>query len=184
MPRTDQTNTPTGIQKTALMTTRGITWVAAIFTLTVAALLIANAVATRASDPLELPQLEQLRETFKKQAKNQPVIDEARQLDLLARHAFFSSQTFVRRGGKLLLIGAIVLLISANLAYGLKKRFPYPGPYAPDESSLRVAKAALYSLKTESDAMDFADRMTIRCEHSLRASSIFFGQRSPPFSAH
>ena len=174
MSQAEQNSARPEIRGVILMSAKGTSWVSAIFTLTVAALLMANTVTRHASDPLERPQLEQL---FKQQANNPAVMKEARQLDRLARHDFFSSQAFARRGATLLLIGAITLLISANLAYGLKKRFTYPGPYAPNESSLRVAKTSRIALCVFAAIVVAVALMIIRASFPTPLSD---GERLPP----
>lgn len=101
--------------------------VAGLFCLIVCVLLIANYVQVRAADPLNHPQLLQLR----RQLADAPdldsqLVDQIRALDLLARKAYFTSRAHLRVGGHLLLGGVVVLLIALKLAARWRPDIPAP----------------------------------------------------------
>jgi outer membrane protein assembly factor BamB len=107
--------------------------VALIFTALVSILMLIGYFQLRAQDPLELESLQALEERLKDEPNNDELRDEIRNLDLLARKAFFTSQWQVRAGRYLLLIGGIVLVFSLRVYYTAEIRIGKPGlPGIPD----------------------------------------------------
>jgi len=107
--------------------------VAGVFCLAVCVLLIANHVQVRAADPLNHPELLQLRRQLAEASDLNPeLVGQIRALDLLARKAYFTSQAHLRMGGHLLLGGVVVLLIALKLATRWRPELPEPagGPEA------------------------------------------------------
>jgi outer membrane protein assembly factor BamB len=108
--------------------------VAGLFALVVCVLLIANYLQVSAVNPLDNPQLVELR----KQLAAAPETDEKmvqtiRGMDLLARKAFFTSQEELRTGGYLLLGSVALLLIALKIAAVARPKLPEPSePEGPD----------------------------------------------------
>lgn len=100
--------------------------VTAVFCLVTVVLLIANAVQLRISDPLNSPALVALREQFAGDTGNEALKQDIRTLDLLARKAYFTGQAQIRRGGIILLAGAVVLIVLIVLIDDLRMTLPDP----------------------------------------------------------
>ncbi len=108
-----------------------VTVVSGLFSLVVAASLIANYVQIRAASPLDNPELLELRENLAENPDPDDVlVQKIRVLDLLSRKAFFTSQAHLRMGGQLLLGGAVVFLIALKLATRWNPKPPIPGDAA------------------------------------------------------
>ena len=74
---------------------RALWWlgaVAAVFSLVVSILMIANHISLKRLDPVHSPALERLVEQLKASPQDEALREEIRELDLLARRAFFHSQ--------------------------------------------------------------------------------------------
>ena len=97
-----------------------VIWISGIFTALVSLLLILNYLQIRASEPLESPALKMLVERLSAESDNQQLMDEIRQLDLLARKAYFNSLWYIRTGAYLLLIGSIVLIAALRIYFTLR----------------------------------------------------------------
>ncbi len=101
--------------------------VSGLFVLVVAVLLIANYLQIEAIAPLDNPELLALRKQLKDAPEpNEQLVQEIRAMDLLARKAFFTSQTHLRMGGQLLLAGAVLFLVSFRLAARWRPAQPAP----------------------------------------------------------
>lgn len=102
--------------------------VSALFSFAVCVLLIANYYQVRTINPLENPQLLQLRAQLAAAPKaDETLVQQVRALDLFARKAFFTSQAHLRIGGHLLLGGVIVFLVSFKLTSSWRPRLPELG---------------------------------------------------------
>lgn len=93
---------------------------AGIFTIAVAILLLINYMQIRSGSPLESQALDNLLERLAEDRANPELINEIRQLDLLARKAYFTSIWQINTGGYLLLFGAIVTIIALRVGKGLR----------------------------------------------------------------
>ncbi len=103
--------------------------VAAAFGLAVVLLMVADWARYRATDPTELPALQELRERYRDAPDSDELRDEIRQLDALARRAHFSSVTFRQRGAGLLLGAGVVLLLALAGRRSLSPTGPAPVPW-------------------------------------------------------
>ncbi len=112
----------------------GVAVVSGLFSLTVSILLVANYVQVTAINPLDTPQLLQLRQQLAAAPEaDAKLIEQIRTMDLLARRAFFTSQSHLKLGGSLLLGGVIVLLTALRTARRFKPRLPEPQGPPPSE---------------------------------------------------
>ena len=114
--------------------------VAGVFLALVSLLLILNYMQIRASDPLESQALKTLVERLSSDPGNHQLMDEIRQLDLLARKAYFNSLWQIRTGAWLLVIGAVALVIALRVLYTLKFSIDRPA-----EETVKAGKARLLS---------------------------------------
>ena len=111
----------------------GVATVAGVFSLIVCVLIVTHYVQIRAIAPLDNPELLRLREVLvQSQGKDEALVEQIRALDLLSRKAFFTSQAHLRRGGQLLLVGAVVFLVALRLAARWNRKPPAPEE-GPDE---------------------------------------------------
>ncbi|MCD6288567.1 MAG: PQQ-binding-like beta-propeller repeat protein [Candidatus Hydrogenedentes bacterium] len=111
--------------------------VASIFTLVVCIALISNYLMLTLNNPLDNPELVKLREQLAASSgDNAALIEQIRAMDLLARKAFFTSQTQIRTGAFMLLGGAVVMLVSFKLAALWNPRLPKPSSARQDKPSL------------------------------------------------
>jgi len=100
--------------------------IAGVFTALVSLLMLLNYMQIRGSEPLESRALELLVERLSAEPGNQELIAEIRQLDLLARRAYFNSLWQIHTGGYLLLFGGIVLVIALRTLYNLQFKIQKP----------------------------------------------------------
>lgn len=91
---------------------RGVILVSGSFSLLIAILLTINWIQLKRTDPLNSPALVIRNEQLIHDPGNVQLQEEIRQLDLLARKAFFTSQWQIRTGGYLLLAGLLIMVIA------------------------------------------------------------------------
>lgn len=90
-----------------------VTVVAGLFSLVVFLLLLMNYAQVKAADPINDLTLTELREQYAAAPeRDEALAQRIRELDLLTRKAFFTSQTHLRIGGMLLLAGVVVFLVA------------------------------------------------------------------------
>jgi len=89
-------------------------------------LLLLNYWNIQKTDPLESEALASLVERLKEEPNNDALKLEIRQLDLLARKAYFTSHWQVRTGGFLLLFSSITLVLLLKILYDMKKKIELP----------------------------------------------------------
>jgi outer membrane protein assembly factor BamB len=111
---------------------RSVALAAALFSLIVCVLLAADFVRIQKMDPLNDPQLLQLREKLAASTGgSEALVEQIRTFDLYARRAFFSSQAQRHMGGFLLLGGAAVCFIALKLSRLWKPELPKVGKTEP-----------------------------------------------------
>lgn len=98
----------------------------------IALLLLLNYLQIKRAAPLESAAMEALLERLEEEPNNEELKAEIRNLDLLARKAFFNNQWQVNTGALLLLISAIVFGISLNALNKLKTKIEMPEQEEPD----------------------------------------------------
>lgn len=101
---------------------RWIAWIAAVFSLIVAVLLIANFVQTNLNDPVDTKTIPALVERLSQDPADESLKAEIRAFDLMARKAYFTSQWQLRTGSYLLLLGVIVLILSVRYILSAKSK--------------------------------------------------------------
>ncbi len=90
---------------------RLMAFISGVFSILLCILIIINFVQLKRTDPLNTPALTYLQEQLSKDPGNTALQQEIRQVDLLARKAFFTSQWQIRTGAYLLAISLILLVI-------------------------------------------------------------------------
>jgi outer membrane protein assembly factor BamB len=100
--------------------------IAAVFTALVSLLMILNYLQIRNIDPIESKALNMLVERLSADPGNHELIEEIRQLDLLARKAYFNSIWQIRTGAWLLIIGAVVLIMALRTHQNLRFAIDQP----------------------------------------------------------
>jgi outer membrane protein assembly factor BamB len=91
---------------------RGIAIVAAVYSFVFSVLIIANFAQINRVDPVNTKVINTLVERLKANPNDNQLREEIRQLDLLARKAYFTNQWQIRNGGYMLLAGVLVLIIA------------------------------------------------------------------------
>ncbi len=120
-------------------------YVAAVFSLVVTILLIANNLSLRRLDPVHSPALARLMEELKSNPKDEALREEIRELDYLTRRAFFTSQHFTHVGVGLLVGGLAVMVICFKTLNAYTARPAYPDSRDPKED---LAATALWARKS------------------------------------
>ena len=120
--------------------------VSCVFSLLVGMLLVSNSMAVRMASPLELPELEHLREILKASPVDQAVTDKIRDLDQVVRHLYFTGLASRKMGIILLLTGMVVSLLSLQAVAWLRRRQPEPRGYPPGPDPLQAESVARWVL--------------------------------------
>lgn len=107
---------------------------AAMFSLILCILLIADFVKIQKMDPLNDPNLLQLhKELAASPGGSEALVEQIRTFDLYARRAFFSNQEQRRAGGLLLLGGAIICFIALKFSVLWKPKLPAAKKAEPED---------------------------------------------------
>ena len=118
---------------------------AAVFSLVVCILLIANQVSVTRLDPVHSPALAKLVDQLKANPRDATLREEIRELDLLTRRAFFTSQHFTHVGVALLVGGLAVMVICFKTLNAYRAAPPYPDASDPKPD---LAATALWARKS------------------------------------
>ena len=105
---------------------QGLGIIGAFFSLVICVLIIANNLSLRATDPIHSEGLEQLLGEMKANPGNQAIKEEIRELDFIARRAFFTSQHFNRLAIYYLLGGLVVTVVAFKALGTYREPVPYP----------------------------------------------------------
>ena len=101
-----------------------ISWVSGVFSAILCVLISINFLQTKRADPLNTQTMNVLIERLKANPGDDQLRTEIRELDLLARKAFFTSQWQVRTGGMLLFFNVVVVILCFQIVDYLKKKIP------------------------------------------------------------
>ena len=105
---------------------RGLAAVAMIFSLLVCVLLAASIAQTRGAAPLDSPALQRLITELQSSPDNAQLKEQIRELDLLARNAYFTGQSFRRTGAWMLLTGVAIALAAWKWLSAVRRRVQRP----------------------------------------------------------
>lgn len=103
---------------------RGIAIAAGIFSFVFCILIIANFTQINRVDPVNTKVINALVERLKENPNDNQLREEIRELDLLARKAYFTNQWQIRNGGYMLMIGVLVLIIALQFIRLATKELP------------------------------------------------------------
>lgn len=112
---------------------QAVAWVSGLFSLVTCILLIVNQIQIMSLDPLNLEQMKQLRKAIGEDRANPDLREKTQLLQLMARRAFFTNQTYLRAAGALLLGGVAIFLASIKTFVELRLKLPVPLGQAPRE---------------------------------------------------
>jgi outer membrane protein assembly factor BamB len=113
-------------------------YISGIFTVLVALLLLLNYLQIKTNKPLESKSMELLIERMKDEPNNEELKQEIRNLDLMARKAFFTNQWQINTGRYLLLFGAIVFIVALRYYYSLIFKKEKPKKQSSDEERKKI----------------------------------------------
>ena len=99
---------------------RGVAWIAAIFSLVISLMLIANYIQLKSVDPLESPALQTLVERLHQNPNDDVLKKDIRALDLMIRKAYFTSQWQIRTGSWMLVLGVLVFILAIRYQNALR----------------------------------------------------------------
>ncbi len=97
-------------------------YVAGLFTLFIAVMMIIGYIQLENIRPLENPSLDALREVYDQDPNNEDIKEQIRALDLMARRAFFSTRWQIETGTYLLIAGALIFIVSQRLLYTERRK--------------------------------------------------------------
>lgn len=103
---------------------QSIAFAAALLAFVICILVLVNYFQVKRSDPLNSPVMKSLVEKYKSNPDDEQLKAEIRELDLLARKAFFTNQWQIRTGGYLLLISVLVVIICLKTIELLSAKIP------------------------------------------------------------
>lgn len=97
-----------------------------LFTFLVCALMIVNNLRLKATDPIHTPALQRLMIELKASPQNEVLKAQIREMDYLARRAFFTSQRFNQTAIWLLSGGLLVTVVAFKTLSACHNKLPYP----------------------------------------------------------
>jgi len=110
-------------------------YISGIFSLIVCLMMLLNYQQLVTTDPLESEVMKIMVERLQEDKSNEDLKTEIRNLDLMARNAYFTNQWQIRSGAFLLIGGIIILVIALRIYYSLKAKIAMPDS---TESSLDI----------------------------------------------
>jgi outer membrane protein assembly factor BamB len=114
--------------------------VAAVFSFIVCVLIVVNYGRGRIMEPRWEQELANLKIELRSRPNDEQLLSQIRQLDLQTRRHRLRKLDFSRRGSYLLFGYAVVFVVAAKLAVGIRKRLPVPQPHT-DERRRQVLEA-------------------------------------------
>ncbi len=109
-----------------------IAFAGAMFAFVLCILISVNYFQVKSSDPLNSPVMKSLVEKYRNNSDDEQLKAEIRELDLLARKAFFTNQWQIRTGGYLLLFSVLVVIICLKTAELMTTKIPVVPDAATD----------------------------------------------------
>lgn len=103
---------------------RNIAIISAIFIVTFTIMLVTNYFQVKSGDPLRTELLENLKMLNDENANNPELQEQIRELDLMARKAYFIRQDRLMTGTVILLIMLVIFIISIRIYYAKEKNIP------------------------------------------------------------
>jgi outer membrane protein assembly factor BamB len=123
---------------------RTVAIVAGIYSFVFCVLIIANFTQVNRVDPVNTTVINALVERLSQNPDDAALREEIRQLDLLARKAYFTNQWQIRNGGYLLAIGILVLVIALQLISLGTKSLPVVNSQPDEKYLIKQRKTRLW----------------------------------------
>ncbi len=121
-----------------------------LFSFIVCVLLIVNNLSLRSSDPIHLKALEDRLKEMREDPENEAIKLQIRELDYMARRAFFASQHFNHMGIYFLIGGLVVTIASYKTLDAYRHPVPYPDSSDPKDNLIDDARWARQSITSGS----------------------------------
>jgi len=112
---------------------RGVAIVAGVYSFIFCILIIANFTQVNRVDPVNTKVINALVERLKENPNDNQLREEIRELDLLARKAYFTNQWQIRNGGYMLMLGVLVLIIAMQFVRLATKELPVVSTESSDK---------------------------------------------------
>ncbi|MFK5924534.1 MAG: PQQ-binding-like beta-propeller repeat protein [Verrucomicrobiota bacterium] len=125
---------------------KGAAMVSGVFALVVCALLIANNLSLKKTDPIHSPALQRLVEELKTNPNDEALREEIRELDQISRRAFFTSQHFNRMAIYMLVGGLLVMVVAFKSLEAYTALPPFPDSQDPKDDLVEKATWARKSI--------------------------------------
>ena len=123
---------------------RGVAIVAGVYSFVFCVLIIANFTQINRVDPVNTKVMNALVERLKANPDDNQFREEVRQLDLLARKAYFTNQWQIRNGGYMLMLGVLVLIIALQFIRLATKQLPIVNPDNNEKLAYTQNRARLW----------------------------------------
>lgn len=120
--------------------------VACAFSVLLSILMVSSLLDVRASSPLDRPELDRLRAALQANAGDVQAQRAIRDLDVVARRAYFGGLASLRVGGCLLLSTLAVALLSLKMVAVCRRRPADPRRYPPADDPLAAAAVVRFTL--------------------------------------
>lgn len=101
-----------------------IIWVAGMFSFIICVLIIVNYAQINRLDPINTEVINKLVDRLNQSPEDLELREEIREIDLLARKAYFTNQWQIRTGGYMLLIGIAIVIIGFQVIINNRKKNP------------------------------------------------------------
>ncbi len=112
---------------------RSVAIVAGVYCFIFCILIIANFTQVNRVDPVNTKVINALVERLKENPNDNQLREEIRELDLLARKAYFTNQWQIRNGGYMLMLGVLVLIIAMQFIRLATKELPVVSTESDDK---------------------------------------------------
>lgn len=107
---------------------KSIAWIASAFTLVTSILLIVNFIQINRLDPVNTTVIENLVERLQSNPGDDALRNEIRELDLLARKAYFTNERQIRTGGYIVLASILLLILAMQFIAAGTEKLPAKSP--------------------------------------------------------
>ncbi|MDQ1327142.1 MAG: hypothetical protein QG641_422, partial [Candidatus Poribacteria bacterium] len=111
---------------------------AVVFSIIASALMVSNFIQLKSSDPLNSPELAELKAQLFRQPADVSLKEQIRTLDLQLRKSYFHHRAFSKFGGYLLIISIAIFLIGIKLVEFYRSKLPMP--ITPDYQDMGESK--------------------------------------------
>ena len=101
-----------------------IIWIAGVFSLIICVLIIVNYAQINRLDPINTEVINKLVDRLNQNPEDIELREQIREMDLLARKAYFTNQWQIRTGGYMLLIGIAIVIIGFQVIINNRKKNP------------------------------------------------------------